>query len=208
MLFRSGTGWDIFLKLFGISNYEAKRLLLSFSLNSKYHFSETHDFYSKTPSRDEAKDAIYGIFQVDRYAPCRLERHPSDEKPTSTVLLVVDKPIEWLAVGRSAPHAVLYAPTGNDVAEFAEYSGLVARYDRSIYMMLKCAPPTNLSDMCQLILMTTDGAKSAKLKGTYSSANIEQSDGPSMRWLTVKRLSAQITDDLIEKYKKELVRIY
>jgi len=206
--FTETVSWSDFLEKMGVQEFEAKRLKASFFINSKYHIGQVHDFYDLTPTDSVSRDPIHGIFRLDRYPLQPKQARAFASNPSSTALLIVNSPIEWKEIGRSAPFVMLFAPTGNDVEEIAEYAGLLARYNHSIYLTLKGIPPTKLGDMCQIILMATDGAKYAAMKGTYASANIEQTASPGMRWAKAERLTTRITDKSIEKYKEELVGIH
>lgn len=186
-----------FAKMIGMEKIEADYILAQHELGRGTFFPDRTKLYDTTTLGNEKKDHAFGIYIIERN---------EDDGRQSTIpecVLVIGRYVETERESRGFIFAKMFVPRLGGSPQPAEYSGMLLQTHDHRYFFLQ-----SVDDYQDFVTIITNvGAVPLQsLEGIYISVNIEGNPNPGYRKVNIHRKEIDVTDALIDQYKKYILR--
>ena len=144
---------------------------------------------------NDKKDDAFGIYIVERLQDGHKSSIPE-------CVLVIYRYIETEREQRGVVFVKMFVPKVGTLTQLAEYNGFMLKANNYRYFFFQ-----SLDEFQDFVSIITDigGVPLETTEGIYVSVNIEGHPNPSHRKIRIYRKDREVTDSLIEQYKRHLI---
>ena len=143
----------------------------------------------------DKKDDAFGIYIVERL-------HDGHKSSIPECVLVIYRYIEAERDQRGVVFVKMFVPKVGALTQLAEYSGFMLKANNYRYFYFQSLD--EFQDFVSIITYV-GGVPLQTAEGIYVSVNIEGNPNPSHRKIKIHRKERDVTNSLIEQYKRHLV---